>query len=163
MGATLRAALAAIVGEAHVGPPAAVVDIAGRACGPFRRVRPGSVDEVAAVVQACRRHRAPVVPLGAATAYWAPLPDTEAVAVDLVRLDAVGWEGQVAVVGAGAQVRPLDQALRARGGHLALHPDAFGATSLGALVASACTSGIGMGAATIGEVVAGGVVVTGRG
>ncbi len=162
----LREALAAAVGPAHVTAPAPLDDVAGRPCGPFLRVRPASTAEVAAVVRACRSSGAPLVPLGAATAYWAPLPGlgvTPIVGIDLSRLDALSFAGRAPVVGAGAAVRPLDQALRGRGLHLPIHPDAFGHTSVGALVASACTSGIGMGAGSIGEAIAGVEVVTGTG
>ncbi len=159
----LAAGLAARVGSENVEPGVVVRDTAGRDCGPFLQVRPANTAEVAEVLRYCASERAPVVPVGRATAYWHPLPDDAAVALDLRRLNAVEWIGQVAVAGAGAAVRPLDQALRAAGGHLALHPDAFGGTTLGALVATACTSGIGMGQTTVGELVAGVEVVSGAG
>ncbi len=159
----LREALAAAVGAAHVDATGFFLDVAGRMCRHDWWVRPADTAEVAAVVRVCREHRAGIVPVGCSTAYWAPLSDSVAVALDLMRLEGLEWVGRVALVGAGAAVRPLDQQLRAAGGHLALHPDAFGDTTVGALVATACTSGIGMGTTTIGEAICGVEVVTGAG
>lgn len=163
LGAGVGAALVAALGAAHVEPRGGLRDVSGRECAFAWWVRPGDTAEVAAVVRACREHRAGLVPVGSGTAYWAPLPEHAAVALDLSRLEGLEWSGRVAVVGAGAAVRPLDQQLRAAGGHLALHPDAFGDTTLGALVATACTSGIGMGTTTIGDAICGVEVVTGTG
>ncbi|GDX79188.1 hypothetical protein LBMAG42_09990 [Deltaproteobacteria bacterium] len=159
----LGAALGAAVGADHVEPRGGLRDVSGRECNFSWWVRPADTAEVAAVVRVCREHRAGIAPVGSGTAYWAPLPESGAVALDLSRLEGLEWEGRVAVAGAGAAVRPLDQQLRAAGGHLALHPDAFGDTTLGAMVATACTSGIGMGVTTIGEAICGVEVVTGAG
>ena len=79
------------------------------------------------------------------------------------RLTGIAWQGTVAVVGAGEPVRPLDAALRQRGSHLPIHPDAFGETPVGSMVATACTSGIGMGLGGIGAAISGVEVVTGAG
>ena len=139
-------------------------DVSGRDLGvPHAVERPTTTDEVAAIVRRCRAERRAVVPFGARTAYWWPLRLDGAVALDTSGLQGVSVHGDLVEVGAGALVRPLDEALRARGLHLPFHPDAFGDTPVGALAASAATSGVGMGQGPFSRWVAGLEVVTGAG
>ena len=158
----LHAALVAALGEGAVVEGAPTTDISGHPVGrPALRVRVADTAGAQAVVRLCRAHRTPVAAAGRASAYWRPLDLEGAVVVELpAGLDRVdgAW-----FAGAGWAVRPLDAALRARGSHLPLHPDAFGDTTLGALVAGACTSGIGMGLASTGTMLGGVEVVTGTG
>lgn len=151
------------MGADNVRPGAPTTDIGRFDLGtPLAVVTPGTEDEAAAVVAWCASQRIGVVPVGRRTAYWHPLHLDGTVALDLRRLDTITWSGLVRC-GAGTAVRPLDVALRGRGFHLPLHPDAFGDTSVGAMVASACTSGIGMGQGAIGRWVAGLRVIDGEG
>lgn len=162
--AALERTLTDIVGVEHRTAGAALTDVTRSPIGaPRWAVRPGSTDEVRRIVLACRESRTPVVAIGKRTAYWRPLDVEGCVAIDVSRLDAMhpgddGWR-----VGAGTAVRPLDHALRALGRCLPIHPDAYGDTSVGAMVATACTSGIGMGRGSIDDAVLGLEVVLGTG
>ena len=158
----LHAALAAIVGADAVEPGRAGADVTGRALGtPTLRVRTIDTAQVAAVVAACRAHQSRLSVAGRMSAYWSPLHLNGTVLVEPPT--ALTRAGEVWLAGAGGRVRELDVTLRASGAPLPLHPDAFGDTVLGALIAGACTSGIGMGQGGIGAAVAGIEVVTGRG
>ena len=97
-GATLLARVAAVVGPAYVlTAPADVepylVDWRGRYHGAARAVvRPGSTDEVAAVVRLCAAARVPVVPQGGNTGMCGaatPGADGEAIVVSLTRMNRV--------------------------------------------------------------------------
>lgn len=125
--------------------------------------RPADLAMLARMVSDAHAHAVKMVPVGRRTAYWRPLELGGAVALDLAALDHVRFDGDVVVCGAGAMIRPLDEALRARGLALPIHPDAFGDTSVGAMIASACTSGVGMGQGSIDRHVAGLTVITGDG
>ncbi len=163
-GAALTAALADLVGADHVADSPPLTDSTGRNVGrPLRVVRPADAAEVADVVRLCREARVPIAPVGARTAYWSPLALDGALAIDVGRLLSLTVEDGVVQAGAGWAVRPLDQALRQRGAHLPLHPDAFGKTQLGSMVATACTSGIGMGSGSLGSHLTGVEWVTGAG
>ncbi len=163
-GAAVHAALAALVGDAHVLPSPALTDSTGRDVGrPRWVVQPGSTAEVVALVQLCRERRIVIVPVGSRTAYWSPLRLDNSVAVDVSRLHRLEVANGVVRAGAGWPVRLLDQALRRGGAHLPLHPDAFGDTQLGSLVATACTSGIGMGSGSWGQILTGVEWVSGAG
>jgi len=130
---------------------------------PVVSVRPTDTEQVRAVVELARRSKTAVVPHGYCSGYWRALDFNEAIALDIGGLDATRWEDEIIVCGAGVGVRQLDILLRKRGLHLPLHPDAFGETSIGSLVASACTSGIGMGEGAISRHITGLTVVTGDG
>jgi FAD/FMN-containing dehydrogenase len=162
--AALLADLEAALGAANVAPSPPLADSTGRELGrPLRVVYPADAGEVAAVVRACRKARTTLVPVGTRTAYWSPLSLDGAVAVDVSRLRQLRFDDGVVRAGAGWPVRLLDVELRARGLHLPLHPDAFGGTTLAAMAATACTSGIGMGAGTFGAHLGGVEWVSGTG
>ncbi|MGE0786692.1 MAG: FAD-binding oxidoreductase [Sandaracinaceae bacterium] len=132
----------------------------GRAAG---IVEPTSTNHVARIVACAREHRVPLSIVGARTAYWRALSFEGALVVDTRGLDAIGEvEPGVIAVGAGALVRSVHDALDARGHSLIAHPDAYGDGTVGAMVATAMSSGIGMGRADE-ELVRGLEVVLGTG
>lgn len=160
----LEQALADVVGRPWVATGEPTSDVSGRSTGqPLFVVRPATTDEVAGIVRACRGARVPLVPVGRRTAYWQPLRLDDAVALDVARLDRIEPDADGIVVGAGATSREVDRALRAMGLCLPIQPDAFGDTSIGAMVATACTSGLGMGLGSIDDAVLGLEVVLGTG
>lgn len=162
MTASLRERLGAAVGADHVQDSTLLSDVTGRGGAPACVVSPATEGEIASVVRICRESRLALVPAGCRTAYWSPLSLQGVVLLETRRLEGLQWRGSVAIAGAGLPVRTLDRALRERGGHLPIHPDAFGETPVGAMVATACTSGIGMGLGGIGGAISGVEVVTGR-
>jgi len=93
-------------------------DYSGRYAAPARCVvRPADPAEVAAVMAACSRHGAPVVPQGGNTGLvGAGVPRQREVVVSLRRLDEIGEvdaaAGQV-TVGAGVPLAALQRAARA--------------------------------------------------
>lgn len=133
---------------------------------PLVRVRPRDTGEVARVVAVARSSGIPVVAVGQRTAYWHPLRLDRAIALEtsgLDRLDEPDWEGGFVWCGAGATVQAVDDRLRAGGAALAAYPDAFGDTSVGAMVATGFCAGLGMGNATLSDLVGGLRVVLGTG
>jgi FAD/FMN-containing dehydrogenase len=133
---------------------------------PVAWVRPTSTDEVAAVVRIARQTRTPVVPAHRRTTYWRPLAFGQAIVLDIARLDDVGavdTSARTVRCGAGASVRAIDDVMRATGHTLTAWPDAYGDTSLGAMIATAFTSGIGMGLADANDIVTGLTAVLGTG
>lgn len=142
-------------------------DVAGFRIGrPLAWFRPETTDDVADVVRLARARGRRVVPVGRATAYWNPLVLDGAYALDVSGLTAVQGgptDASVATFGAGVLVADVEEALRARGAYLPLHPDAFGTTSIGALVAIGCVAGIGMGLGGIDQWITGLTVVLGTG
>jgi FAD/FMN-containing dehydrogenase len=161
---SIDAELEDAVGAAHATAGVAQDDVSGRVLGtPRRVVRPATTDEVARVVRICRAHRQPIAIVGERTAYWQPLDVEGCVVIAPARLDAITPSDEAWIVGAGASVRAVDRALRHEGLRLPIHPDAFGETSIGAMVATACTSGIGMGSGSIDDAVLGLEVVLGSG
>ncbi len=124
-GETLRAALGAIVGEAHVlandsarqlgssdlfqWPEAVVADLV---------VRPGSTAELAQVTALLSRSGSAIVPRGAGLSYTAgAVPHAAAVVIDCLRLDSIVIHADdlYAVVGAGVTWEKLAQALKPHG------------------------------------------------
>lgn len=164
---SLTEALRGALGERCLDPgalgPDALTDICRHALGaPRAWVRPREAAEVAKVVELARAHRTPIAVAGARTAYWRPLRFEGAVVLDVRGLDAIGpVEGGLLEVGAGARVRDVSDALSAAGASLVVHPDAYGDGCLGAMVATALASGVGMGRATVAELVTGLEVVLG--
>ena len=133
---------------------------------PVAWVRPGTADEVSRVLALARDEKVAVVPVGLRTAYWRPLRFENAIVLDACRLNAVHDPDpvhRVAWCEAGASVRTIDDRLRAHGLALPCHPDATGDTSIGSMVATGFTSGIGMGTASIDDVIAGVELVLGTG
>ncbi|MGH9222299.1 MAG: FAD-binding oxidoreductase [Acidimicrobiales bacterium] len=112
--------LTAVVGTDHVlNSPAFTTDWTGRFVGHTPAVvQPGSVDEVAAAVHACRSHGAAIVPQGGNTGLvGGGVPLGGEVVVSLVRLNAVAVDatgGQV-VAGAGATLSAVHEAAGAAG------------------------------------------------
>lgn len=152
------------LGGVELRPGSEELDIAGFPIGrPLALARPSDEAALCALVARCAELGIGLVPVGARTAYWRPLSLAECVAVDLSALNSLRFEDGLMHVGAGLTVQAASQALRARGLHLPLHPDAFGQTSLGAMAAVACTSGIGMGQGGFGRWLAGLRVVDGLG
>lgn len=142
-------------------------DICGRRLGrPLAVVAPADAAEVEAIVALCHDQGVQVVACGEGTAYWQPLDLAGAVALRthrLVDLPAVPADGAALWCGAGVPVRVLDDHLRRSGRCLAAHPDGFGETSIGALVATGMAAGVGMARAAAPDLVAGLRVVLGHG
>lgn len=129
-------------------------------------VRPRSTKEVSLIVRTGAETGTPVVAVGARTAYWWPLRYEGAIALDTSGLGHIdpGQDSSDPVwVGAGVSVRDLDEHLRLSGRVLPCHPDAYGDTSVAAMVATGFTSGCGVGAADLSSLVAGIKVVLGTG
>ncbi len=157
----LREALGA---QAVSAPCPPTTDISAFPLGaPAAIVAPVDTAQVQAIVRIARAHGVPVVGVGKRTAYWGPLHLEGAIAVSTDRLRGRTLDDGVLSAGAGEPVRPLDGWLRRQGLRLPVHPDAFGETSLGAMVASGLTSGMGMGAGGIDRALTGLTVVTGTG
>ncbi len=148
-------------------PQAACEDVGHAALGrPWAWVQPQTTGEVAAVVTVARKHGVPVVAAGRRSAYWRPLAFSGAIVVDLsaqTQISEVDREHRVVWCQAGATLRDIDTTLRAAGSRLAAHPDACGWTSIGALVATGFTSGIGMALADVDRLVLGLELVLGTG
>lgn len=149
--------------------PSPVEDICRYELGrPLAWVRPRDAPEVALVVGLCRELGVPLVPVGCRTSYWRSLELGGAIALDTAELRGVrafDAADRWVTVGAATSVRDLDDWLRERGLRLALQPDAFGETSVGAMVAIDLAAGIGMvnGTAGDGRLLLGLEVVTGAG
>lgn len=164
----LVARLREVVGDGRVDADGrGDLDLSRHSLGiPLARVRPRDTGEVAQVVVAARAAGVPVVPAGQRTAYWRPLRFDGAVVLETSGLDRIeepDWEGGLVWCGAGATVRAVDDRLRAGGAALAAYPDAFGDTSVGAMVATGFCAGLGMGLATLSDLVGGLRVVLGTG
>lgn len=127
-------------------------------------VRPRSHEEVVELVRLVREAGTRLVPVGHRTAYWRPLAYDGAVVLDTRGLTGIEDVGDsIVVVEAGTPVRELHRHARARGLELPAQPDAFGETSVGAMVATDMAAGIGMGAGTFRGFVTGLRVVLGTG
>jgi FAD/FMN-containing dehydrogenase len=159
----LRAALEGAAVPSH-DPGGAWEDIARYPIGrPLLVAAPRDTLGVAAVVREAGARGVRVVPVGHRTAYWAPLHVEGAVALDLSGLQTRYLDDGVVEVGAGVTVRALDEALRAQGRHLPFRPDAFGDTTVAAMLSVGSTSGFGMVQGPASRWVAGLEVVTGEG
>lgn len=164
--------IAALIGEDRLVPIDArglspTEDVCRAAIGsPRAWVRPRSTDEVASLIRLARAESIPVVAAGHRTAYWRPLRFERAIVLETRALTAIEPHdrGHGSVwCGAGASVREVDDALRLDGHALAAYPDAFGGTSIGSMVATGFTSGIGMAIADANALVTGLEVVLGTG
>ncbi len=143
--------------------PAPLTDVSRFPLGRPRQVLfPRSERGVLEAVAAARRRGRPLVAVGRLTAYWRPIDASEAVVLDTGGLRGLGFSSGAAWIGAGVPVREADRALRARGYHLPIHPDAYGDTPIGAMAASACTSGVGMANGPLSRWLCGLAVVTGQ-
>jgi FAD/FMN-containing dehydrogenase len=148
--ASLAAALSAIVGPEHVLTDPAlmeqyVVDWSRRWRGDaLLVVRPGSTDDVAAVLRECSRRGVPVVPQGGNTGLvGGAVPASEADRLPVVlstrRLDALGevdhLSGQV-TVGAGATLRDVQDHAESAGWHYGVDLAARDSATIGGTVAT---------------------------
>jgi len=128
LAAEVRAALVAVVGEAHVLTDPDVVtpygeDWSGRFAGPVLAVvRPGTTDEVAAVVRTCVDAGLPVLPQGGRTGLVGgsvPGPHDPPMVVlstvRLQRLDVVDTDAGQVTVGAGVTLAALHEHARRAG------------------------------------------------
>jgi len=139
-------------------------DIGGDRIGqPLCVVFPEDAAQVSKVIHPARTSGRAVVPAGQRTAYWSPLRVDGAVVLDVSRIRGRSRQDDVITVGAGEPVRALDTWLRSEGFALPVHPDAFGETSVGAMVATGLTSGVGMVRGGIDRWITGLTVVTGTG
>jgi len=164
--------IAALLGEDRLVPIgarglAADQDVCRAPIGaPRAWVRPRSTEEVAALIRLARAESIPVVTAGRRTAYWRPLQFEQAIVLEtraLTELHEFDREHRILWCGAGASVREIDDALRAQGHLLPAHPDAFGGTSIGSMVATGFTSGVGMALADANTLVTGLELVLGTG
>ena len=145
-GDSLAAALAEIVGEAHVITDAGVTasyetDWTGRFSGRARLVvRPGSTGEVAAVLRTCATARAAVVPQGGNTGLvGGSVPVDGEVVMSLRRLDRIGPVDRVAAqvtAGAGVTLGRLQQHARDAGLEFAVDLTARDSATVGGMVAT---------------------------
>ncbi|MCC7425693.1 MAG: FAD-binding oxidoreductase [Alphaproteobacteria bacterium] len=121
----LLAALAAIVGPAHVATDEGARGLASSDLFVWPEqvlaeavVRPGSTDEVAAVARLLAERRRAIVPRGAGMSYTgAVVPTSPAIVLDLARLDRIDVHAAdlYAVVGAGCSWARLAEALQPHG------------------------------------------------
>lgn len=129
-------------------------------------VRPRTTAEVQEIVQQARGDGTPVVTAGHRSAYWRPLSFEGALVLETTELSGLveaDLQAGYATFLAGTPVRQIDSWLRERGAMLAVHPDSFGETSIGAMVATDLCAGIGMGTAVTSDIVTGLKVVLGTG
>jgi len=144
--ATLLTALERIVGAAHVVVDPAVraayeTDVSGRYRGEAALVvRPGDTGEVAAVVAACARAGAAIVPQGGNTGLaGGGVPLGGEVVLALTRLDAIGSpsaDTAQIVVGAGATLAALQAALAPTPFEFAVDHAARSSATLGGMAAT---------------------------
>ena len=122
---------------------------------PILSVHPESALEVGEILRLASTTQTPIVPYGKRSAYWRPLSFKGAIALSLDGLTGVqGWENERVWFGAGTPVRQVHGRLLERDAVLGCHPDAYGDTSIGAMVATGFESGCGMGAFELSDVVA---------
>lgn len=162
---TLPSRLAAVLGAERVHSDSREwTDIGGDGIGaPLCMVSATSSDDVITAIEVAQEHNAAVVPVGERTAYWSPIRLSNAIALSTEGLRGKSRCDDVITVGAGEPVRPLDTWLRGQGFALPVHPHSFGETSIGSMVATGLTSGIGMARGGIDRWVTGLTVVTGTG
>jgi FAD/FMN-containing dehydrogenase len=142
----LLAALRAIVGERHCLTDPALrasheTDWTRRFHGPsLAVVRPSGVDEVAAVLRACRDAGVGVVPQGGNTGLvGGSVPRDGEVVLSMLRLAAVGavdGEAGEVTVGAGATLSTVQRAARAAGWDVGVDLGARDSATIGGMVAT---------------------------
>ncbi|MEJ8827345.1 FAD-binding oxidoreductase, partial [Variovorax humicola] len=120
-----------------------LVDWRGRYTGRAQAVvRPGNVQEVAAVMQVCARHGTPVVPQGGNTGLCGgatPDESGEAIVLSLTRLNAVrsiDTDNDTMVVDAGCTLSAVQEAARACGRLFPLSLAAEGTCTIGGNLAT---------------------------
>lgn len=128
--------------------PVGLHDIAGHALGTPAVVHPiHTKDDLRRALDEARSTGRPFAAMGARATYWHNLALDGAVVADLSGYDHVlsfDERAGVATVESGITLRALDAALRRRGSHLPMHPDAYGDTLVGSAIANGVTAGIGM-------------------
>jgi FAD/FMN-containing dehydrogenase len=130
---------------------------------PLVCVKPRTSSEVAEVVRIAAEFGVPIVPFGKRSAYWRPLRFKGAIALSLDGLHGAGeTRAETQWFGAGTPVRQVHEFFLTQGKVLGCHPDAYGDTSIGAMVATGFKSGCGMGAYTLADI-AKGIRVVGAG
>jgi FAD/FMN-containing dehydrogenase len=114
-------------------------------------VRPGSLDELRAVVSACWRARAPVVPRGAGTGnYGQCVPLFGGVVIDFSRMDRIlSVDGGVARVEAGARLGAIEAEARKAGWELRCMPSTWVKCTMGGFL---CGGSGGIGSITWGGI-----------
>ncbi len=114
-------------------------------------VRPGSMDELRAVVAACCRARVPVVPRGAGTGnYGQCVPIYGGVVIDFSRLDRIiSLDGGVAHVEAGARLGTVEGEARKAGWELRCMPSTWMKSTMGGFL---CGGSGGIGSITWGGI-----------
>jgi glycolate oxidase len=133
---------AASVDLTAAGREAASTDASGwgDGVGPAAVVRPGTVEEVAALLQWAQAHRVPVVPRGAGTGLAGAASGTAGsvvLATDrLARISHVDVEDGVAVVEPGVVTADLDDAARAHGLFYAPDPASWRRSTIGGNIAT---------------------------
>jgi FAD/FMN-containing dehydrogenase len=142
----LNERLAAIVGPGHVLTDPALRepfehDLTGRYGAPASVVvRPGSTDEVAAVMRVCAETRTPVVPQGGNTGLvGGGVPRGGEVVLSLGRLDGLGPVDTVAnqvTAGAGATLESVQAHARAAGLAFGVDHGARSGASIGGMVST---------------------------
>ena len=142
----LPARLREIVGDAQVVTDPDVVapyaqDWTRRWAGkPLAVVRPGTVDEVAAVVRACAEAEVPLVPQGGNTGLvGAGVPQDGEVVLSLRRLNAIGPIdplGRTLVAGAGATLSEVQRAARSAGLDIGIDFAARDSATVGGIAAT---------------------------
>ncbi len=142
---SVRRELVDVVGPAHLidddRRASYEIDWTGRFRGATPAVvRPGGTDEVAAVLDVCRRHGVAVVPQGGNTGLvGGSVPLAGEVVLSLRRLDAVGEvdrEAAQLTAGAGASVESVQQAAARAGLRYAVDFGARGSATVGGSVAT---------------------------
>jgi len=138
---SLYAELEKIVGAGHVGSDSgATAAFAVDGVTPLLTVRPGTQDEVAAVVAACASARAAMVPWGGGTAMgMGNVPKRAEVVIRLDRLDRVvefDAENLCVTVEAGMPLSRLQELVANKQELLPLDPPGAGRVTLGGLVAA---------------------------
>jgi len=101
-------------------------------------VTPEAVEDVLICVDACGRAGVPLTVRGGGTGRaGGAIPLRGGIVLLMTRLDAVAWQGEVLVAGAGARVAAVDRALAERGQVLSARPYGDPAVStLGGLIGS---------------------------
>ena len=117
-------------------------------------VRPGSIDQLKAVVSACAKARIPVVPRGAGTGnYGQCVPLFGGVVVDFARLDKIiSIEDGVVRAEAGARLGSIEGEARLKGWELRCMPSTWVKSSIGGFF---CGGSGGIGSITWGGINAG--------
>jgi FAD/FMN-containing dehydrogenase len=143
--ASLEDDLRRVVGDRHLltdaGSLAAVeTDWTRRYRGRARAlVRPGSTDEVAAVLRACGRHRVPVVPQGGNTGLVGGAVPSDAIVLSARRLDGIGpvdAPTRTVTVGAGATLGAVQRHVASAGLAVGIDLAARDSATIGGMMAT---------------------------